>query len=68
MTVPALFVLTPDLVDQDGVLDYSDAENVKLYKATTASLYPNADEYYDGSPDKFPDFLNLLSHRADDYV
>ena len=68
MAVPAPFVLTPDLVDQDGVLDYSDAENVKLYKTATASLYPNADEYYDGFSDKLPDFLDLFSHRADDYV
>ena len=60
--------MTPGLVDQDGVLNYSDAENVKLYKTATASLYSDTDEYYDGSPDKLPDFLDLLSYRADDYV
>ena len=64
----ALFALTPGLVDQREILDWTKNNNVKLYKTVTESLYSDFDKYYDGSPDKLPDFLDLFSYRADNYV
>ena len=63
----APFALVPGPVNV-GVLDWTDNSNVKLYKTIIAFLYSDSDKYYDVSSNQFPDFLNLFSYRADDYV
>ena len=60
------FALAPGLRGTADVLDYSDTENVKLFKAATRSLLPE-DEKFNCESSALKDFLHLLKDRTYQY-
>ena len=57
------FSLTPATVEA-GVLDYSTAENRRLYQAATKSLSDDTTGLFDGTADELSAFLHKIKTRA----
>ncbi len=55
-----VFTLAPTLVNQ-GAIDYSTADNIKLWKA---GIKPLAKELFTLEPHKFKIFLTMLANQA----
>ena len=61
---PAVFALTPGQANQ-GIYDFTLAENVKLYNRATKPLDP--DNLFDCTPDTLNQFLSDLTLRCSEY-
>ena len=60
---PPVFALTPALVNQ-GVVDYSSSEGMKVFKAATSEL--NHENPFNCAADELRSFLGLIADRARD--
>ena len=58
------FALTPAKA-HDGVLDFTNAEEPKVYEAATKPLYPK-DDGFDCKPENLHGLLELLAGRGEE--
>ena len=60
------FALTPGLTNA-GVIDWTTDAGKDIWKYATKSIYPKADDHYNGTNKKLPAMLDYLRTRANNY-